>query len=39
MASPMRFAAPTALEYFSTLVADDASQSIWRISWKGVDPE
>ena len=23
----------------SLLVADDASQSIWRISWKGVDPE
>jgi regulator of sirC expression with transglutaminase-like and TPR domain len=28
MASSMRFAAPTALEYFSTLVADDASLSL-----------
>jgi regulator of sirC expression with transglutaminase-like and TPR domain len=28
MASPMRFAAPTALEYFSSLVADDASLSL-----------
>jgi len=23
----------------SLLVADDGSQSIWRISWKGVSPE
>ena len=28
MASSLRFAAPTALEYFSTLVADDASLSL-----------
>jgi regulator of sirC expression with transglutaminase-like and TPR domain len=29
MAAPMQFAAPTALEYFATLVADDASLSLF----------
>ncbi|MDB5816977.1 MAG: transglutaminase [Rhizobacter sp.] len=29
MAAPMHFAAPTALEYFATLVADDASLSLF----------